>query len=155
MRLTLVAISFITIFASLIPTTPWIHDTLGIGTAPAYAINIWEGARCSTDTAAARITTGGPTGPCDFCDALVVAKNIILLLLEFATIAATIMIVVGALMMMFSGGSEERFATGKRAILNAAIGLAIALASWLIVNIVIQFLAPGDTIVPWAQINCS
>jgi hypothetical protein len=138
MRAVLISISFVIIFASLV--------------TPAYAINIWEGAQCGGTTIG---PDGGPQGPCNFCDALVVAKNIITLLLEFATIAAVLMIVVGALIMMFAGGSEEKFATGKKAILNAVIGLAIALGAWLIVNIVIQFLAPGDTIVPWANIQCS
>lgn len=119
--------------------------------AAAQAINIWEGAQCG---GAPIGPSGGPQGPCNFCDALIVAKNIILLLLEFATIAATIMIVVGALMMMFSGGSEEKFATGKKTILSAVIGMAIALASWLVVNVVLQFLS-GTPNLPWNQINCA
>lgn len=93
--------------------------------------------------------------PCDFCDALRITRNITVLLMWFATIAAVIMIVVGALTMMFAAGSEERFATGKKTILNAVIGLAIALAAWLITNTFIQFLSPGDTSVPWDQIHCS
>jgi hypothetical protein len=118
---------------------------------PAQAINIWQGAKCGGTPIG---PTGGPQGPCTFCDALVVTQNIIKLLLEFATIAATVMIVVGALMMMFAAGSEERFATGKKTILNAVIGLAIALASWLIVNILLQFLS-GTPNLPWNQINCT
>lgn len=118
--------------------------------ASAQAINIWEGASCGGTA----ITTSGPEGPCNFCDALVVGQNIIQLLLEFATIAATLMIVVGALMMMFAAGSEEKFATGKKTILNAVIGLTIALGSWLIVNIALQFLS-GAPNLPWNQINCA
>lgn len=117
-------------------------------TAPALAgEGIWKNTQCAAGTP-------GPNGPCNFCDALWVAKNIVAYLLQFATLAAVIMIVVGALTMMFAAGSEEKFATGKRTILNAVIGLAIALASWLIINTVIQFLAPGKTNVPWAQISC-
>lgn len=120
--------------------------------ASAEAINIWQGARCGGASIGA---TGGPQGPCNFCDALVVGKNIIQLLLELALIAATIMIVVGALTMMFAAGSEERFATGKKTILNAVFGMAIALGAWLVINTIIQFLAPGETNVPWASINCA
>lgn len=113
-------------------------------------INIWKDARCGGTA----IITGGPTGPCNFCDALFVARNIIQLLLEFALIAAALMIAVGALMMMTSGGSEERFASGKKTILNAVIGAAIALCSWLVINVVLQFLS-GAPNLPWNQITCS
>lgn len=113
--------------------------------------NIWCGAKCG---GAPIVGNVGPKGPCDFCDALVVARNITVLLMWFATLAAVIMIVVGALMMLFAAGSEERFASGKKTIMNAVIGLAIALAAWLAVNTVFQFLAPGGANVPWAQINC-
>lgn len=111
--------------------------------------NIWCG------TGSGTLTCNKATTGCNLCDALVVTRNITVLLMWFAMIGAVLMIVVGALTMMFAAGSEERFAKGKKAILNAVIGLAIALGAWLIVNTVLQFLSPGGVAVPWSQINCS
>ncbi|MBI2278745.1 MAG: hypothetical protein HYU81_01630 [Candidatus Brennerbacteria bacterium] len=116
-------------------------------TAPAYAgEGIWKDAKCAADSA-------GPTNPCDFCDALVVARNIVGTLLEFAFLAAAVMIAVGAFMMMFAAGSEDRFKLGKQTIQNAVIGLAVALGSWLIVNTILQFLS-GRPDLPWNKIAC-
>ena len=116
--------------------------------ASAAGTGIWEGTQCAENS-----LTGGPVDPCDFCDGLQVAANIIDFLLKFAAVAAVIMIVAGALIMMFSGGSEERFATGKRAITNAIIGLAIGLVAWTFVNTVLQFLS-GSPSLPWNEIRC-
>lgn len=137
MRTLGVAIGFIAIFAIL--------------TAPALAAGtgIWEDTGCAADS-----TSGGPTSPCDFCDALIVVRNVTVMLTWFSTIAATLMIVVGALMMMLAAGSEERFAKGKTTILNAVIGMAIALTAWLFVNVVLQFLS-GNPDLPWNTINCT
>ncbi len=137
MRTLTVIIIFLAIFAAF--SAP----ALGAGKG------IWENTRCAADSDA-----GGPTRPCDFCDALQVTANIVDYLLTFATVAATIMIVVGALIMMFAAGSEERFATGKKTVLNAVIGMAIALVSWLVVSEVLHFLS-GKANLPWNQINCA
>lgn len=107
---------------------------------------IWEGASCAAGSP-------GPTDPCGFCDALVVVRNIIQLLLEFTFIAAAAMIAVGAFMMMFAAGSEQKFATGKKTITNAAIGVAVALVAWLAVGTILQFLS-GKPDLPWNQIVC-
>lgn len=120
--------------------------------APAFAAGtgIWKDTRCAATSA-----SGGPVKPCDFCDALIVTTNITDYLVWFATIAAVLMVVVGALMMMFSAGSQEKFSTGKKTMVSAVVGLTIALAAWIVVNIIVQFLAPGGADVPWAQVRCS
>lgn len=92
--------------------------------------------------------------PCDFCDGLIVVRNVTVMLIWFSGIAALIMIAVGALLMMFAAGSEERFAKGKTAMLNALIGLGIALGAWLVVNFVLHFLS-GNPDLPWNSIDCA
>ena len=112
-------------------------------------LNIWSGARCG----GAVITTGGPLGPCDFCDGLVVTSNIIQFLLYFAVTLSVGMIVYGGLLMMVAAGNESRFAEGKKKITGAVTGLAIALSAWAIVNTVLTFLS-GNPSFPWSNITC-
>lgn len=112
--------------------------------------NIWEGAKCGASSA---ITTGGPVGACDFCDALVVASNIIQFIWEIATAIAVLMIIYGAFVMLTSGGSEERVSQGRKAMLSAVTGLVIALVAWLFVNELLQFLS-GNPSFPWSQVTC-
>lgn len=92
--------------------------------------------------------------PCDFCDALIVVRNVTVMLIWFSGIAALIMIAVGALLMMFAAGSEERFAKGKTTMLNALIGFGIALGAWLVVNFVLHFIS-GKPNLPWNSIDCA
>jgi hypothetical protein len=114
--------------------------------APVQAQNIWEG------------TSGGGCNKaamgCTFCDALIVAKNIIKFLSETAFAIAVVMIVYGAIVLMTAGGSEERVTKGKGIITNAVIGLVIALAAWLIINELLQILS-GNPTYPWSDITCT
>lgn len=52
-----------------------------------------------------------------------------------APIAAGV-IIYGAIVIMTAGGSQERVTTGKKMITTAAIGVALVLAAWLIINTV-------------------
>lgn len=111
--------------------------------------NIWEGAFCGADTA---ITTGGPTGSCSFCDALVVTSNIIDILFNFAIIFGVIMIVVGGVYMMVTSASEQNVSKGKKIITSAVVGVIIALLAWVIVNTIISVLAGPNS--GWNNISC-
>ena len=115
----------------------------------AAAWNIWEGARCG----GAMITTGGPTGSCDVCDGLIVGRNIVNILIQLSFVIATGMIVYGALQMILSTGNPGKVSQAKSVIMNALIGLGIALAAWLIVNTIITIFAPNYPM-PWNQIRC-
>lgn len=111
--------------------------------------NIWAGAKCGGDI----ITTGGPTGPCDFCDGLIVTSNVVQFIWQIAFVIAVGMIVWGALQLMTSGGSEERVSKGRKTMTAAVTGLAIALVAWLFVNELLQLLS-GKPGFPWSQITC-
>ena len=113
--------------------------------------NIWRGATCGGE---APITTGGPTGPCSFCDGLIVIKNIINSLFKIAIPLAVLMIIYGGVRLMIAGGSEENVKKARGIIKMAVIGLIITLAAWIIVNTVLHFLT-GNPNFPWSQISCS
>ncbi len=126
-------------------------------TAPIYAgaavsevLNIWAGARCGATTA---ITTGGPTGPCDFCDGLQVTSNVIQFLLYASVTIAVGMIVYGGITMMTSVGNESKFSEGKTKITASVTAIAIAVGAWAIVNTLLTFLS-GNPSFPWSNINC-
>lgn len=112
--------------------------------------NIWQGAYCG---AASPITSGGPTGPCNFCDGLVVTANVVQYLWQIAFVLAVAMIIWGAFQLMTSGGSETKVSQGKKTMTSAVVGLVIALTAWLIVNELIMVLS-GNPGLPWSQVTC-
>ncbi len=93
-------------------------------------------------------------GSCDFCDSLVVARNIINLLVELAIAISVAMMVYGAIRMMLSVGSPERVKSARDTITSALVGLLITLAAWLIVNTFLHILT-GNADFPWAVLTCS
>jgi len=115
----------------------------------ASAQNIWKGAKCG----GIAIVTGGPTGPCSFCDAVIVSSNIITYLTELAIVIAVAMIAYGAILMMISAGNQTKFADGRSTMTSAIIGLVVTLSAWLIVNTILHLLS-GNSPIPWNQIQC-
>ncbi|MEK7548950.1 MAG: hypothetical protein AAB496_00435 [Patescibacteria group bacterium] len=103
-----------------------------------------------------------PCGPglakssCSFCDFLTLGQNIINLGIKLAIPIAVAIIIAGGFMIMFSAGSTERVSTGKKIITSAVVGVIIALAAWLIVDITFRVLAgqtPAGLENPWYQIG--
>ncbi len=119
------------------------------GLAHAQGTGIWKGTNC-----AAGSQYGGPVGPCDFCDAIIVADNIINLLFQFSLIIGTLMIVIGGIVTMTAGGSEANAKKGRNIITKAIVGVVIALVSWTVVGTVMQFLS-GSANFPWNKISCT
>jgi hypothetical protein len=118
--------------------------------AVSEVLNIWSGATCGGSSP---ITSGGPPGPCDFCDMLHVASNIIQFMLYAAVAVSVAMIVIGGLTMITSVGNESRFTEGKGKITAALGALAVAIGAWAIVNTVLTFLS-GNPSFPWSSITC-
>ncbi len=119
------------------------------GLALAQGTGIWTNTSC-----AAQSTTGGPVGPCDFCDAIIVTNNIIQMLFKFSLVIGTLMIVIGGITMIIATGNENTFKKGQKTLIKAVTGVAIALLSWIIVSTVIRFLT-GSSAFPWDQISCT
>ena len=81
-----------------------------------------------------------PGGGCDLYDFLIFIKRIIEFLLWIAIPIGVAFIAYGAFVIITAGGSEEKFKKGKGIITAAIIGVAIGLASWLIVTTVNKIL---------------
>ena len=133
----------ILILTILIITLP-IFNAYGAG-----GQGIWKDTQC-----AANSEHGGPTEPCNFCDALVVANNIITMLMKYALIIAGVMIVVGAVTIMISTGNSKLLSRGKKTITKALVGAAVSLLSYLIVGTFIHVLS-GNADFPWTRISCN
>ncbi len=70
---------------------------------------------------------------------------------------AGLLLLIGGIMMAASAGSENRYKQGRQIIANAGIGVVIVLASWLLVNTLIQALAvkeAGYNPQTWYSISC-
>ncbi|MFB6181668.1 MAG: Mbov_0395 family pilin-like conjugal transfer protein [Candidatus Magasanikbacteria bacterium] len=74
-----------------------------------------------------------------------VIGNIINIFLGLLGIIALVMIVYGGYKIMTSGGNEEKVEEGKRTLINATIGLIIIMASFAIVNFVVNALVDATT----------
>ncbi len=65
-----------------------------------------------------------------------VVIDVISFFLTFLAVLAVIVILVSGILYITSGGDEGKVETAKKWIMNAIIGLVIALLAWVIVNIV-------------------
>jgi hypothetical protein len=70
-----------------------------------------------------------------------ILRGIVNVLLAWSGLVATGLFLIGAFLMVASGGSEANLAAGKKIMKAALIGLAIILASWMILSTVIWFIA--------------
>ncbi len=68
------------------------------------------------------------------------AKKIIDIALYVAAIVAVIFIIIGGYRYIFSAGSEDGAKAGRKTLLNALIGLAIIVLSYVMVQVVYTFL---------------
>lgn len=80
---------------------------------------------------------------CDLNSAFQTVVNFSKLILAVTGSAALLMFIYGGLMFILAAGNQERIQQGKTALAAAAIGLAIILGAWLIVNTTILVLSSG------------
>jgi hypothetical protein len=113
---------------------------------------IWKNTQCAEFS-----SEGGPTIPCDFCDAIIVAKNIMDYIIKYVIVIGGIMIVVGGVFLMISmgpSGSKDLYGKGIKSIRRAVIGVVIALFSYLIVSQFLHILTGDINKLPWTSISC-
>jgi len=93
---------------------------------------------------------------CDLCDIIETFKRFIYFGMTLALFAIAPMIVVyGGIMIMTAGGSSSRLETGKKAIFGTAIGIALVLGAYLIVDTVIKTLVdPASPLASWSSFTC-
>lgn len=105
-------------------------------------------------------TDAGNTTCNDLCDLLQTIQYITYFGITVVVfVLAPIFLAWGAILMIAAGGSEERWRSGKNMLLGAAIGMALALGSFVIVNTVLWAIgantAPtGRGQVAWPDIQC-
>lgn len=100
------------------------------------------------------VTCSGPNecGTCEFVDTL---ENVFHWLVSLATIAATIFIVIAGVKLATSGGDADAREFAKKVLTNISIGFLLVLASFAIVNTIIQVLVPtGSPILSWNRVQC-
>jgi hypothetical protein len=86
------------------------------------------------------IPCGGKTNhPCTFADFYILAKNIIGFCIKYLAIPlATLSIAIAGWYFIISGDKEERRSKAKDILWGTIIGLAVALAAWLIVDAILD-----------------
>lgn len=95
--------------------------------------------------------------PCETCDLLVLAQNVLKFALKMAFLIIIGFIVYGGFRWIFSLGKEENLKAGQQIITNAIIGLVIILTAWIIVNTVfwtIKEMGGDDYTGTWFYIEC-
>lgn len=88
---------------------------------------------------------------CTVCDLAKLANNIISWLVSFSFMAGALMVVYGGYLIMTAGLSPKQYEEGKGIIYAAAMGLAIVLVSWALINTVIYYLTGREN---WWKIEC-
>lgn len=92
-------------------------------------------------------------GPnCTICDLIKLAHNVINYAIQISFVLAIAMVVFGGYNILTSAGSEEKVTQGRKIIWYAALGLALVLGSWAIINTFFLIVAK----VSWNEIpeNC-
>lgn len=81
---------------------------------------------------------------CGICDFFVLAQNIILfILIDIIPPLAALMVAIAGLMLLFTGGNPQRRARARKLLRNIVIGIILAYISFLIINSILAFIAPG------------
>ena len=94
--------------------------------------------------------------PCTLCHLFVLFKKIV----DFITIdvlfpLAVLMIVVGGVMFLTAAGDPGRIGTAKKILTSVIIGLVIVFLAWLIVDTIIMFITPANSLFQnWSTIDC-
>ncbi len=113
------------------------------------AVSWWPLVPCGTSVNPAECTT---------CDLFRLVKNIIdFVLIGLMPPLATLLFVWGGFLILMGGANPGLISQGKTICWNAAIGIAIISASWLITNTIIKSLAEESVTnpnVPWYQFEC-
>lgn len=101
----------------------------------------------SVTLAAGLVPCEGAT--CSICDLIKLVHNVITYAIELSFALAVGMVVFGGYHLLTAGGSEEKVTQGRKIVWYAAVGLAIVLSGWIIVNTIFMILTKSSS---WTQI---
>jgi len=125
-------------------------------------INIWTGAYCGSGKIA---SNEGPQGPCDLCDAIIVASNIMRYMFELIFyILFPLFFAWGGIQFMVSQGNPGKLKHARQILISTVVGLVIAAAAWLIVGLLFHLMTNlsstttpdpnNNSSNPWKKIEC-
>ncbi|MBI1975023.1 MAG: hypothetical protein HYS57_01530 [Parcubacteria group bacterium] len=94
--------------------------------------------------------------PClSFCDLAHTAQHFLQLLIDGSVLIAVIIVLYGAFQMIISAGNASMFASGKKAVTYAIVGVIVVYVAWIVVNtIMVAFANQGAFPWPWHEIHC-
>jgi hypothetical protein len=93
-----------------------------------------------------QINAGGGTGLFQSTDGVVtIIGKIIKILLIISGAIAVLFVIIGGFMYMTSAGNEEQATKGRKAIVNALIGIIIIILSYIIVNVIVNLVNCGGS----------
>lgn len=72
------------------------------------------------------------------------AETVIKILLAVAGVAAVLFIIIGGMQYITAGGNEEQAEKGRKALINAVIGLVVVIMSYVIVNVIVNLLGKNQ-----------
>jgi hypothetical protein len=106
------------------------------------------------------VPCGGPgQGPCDKCQLLHLAKNIIdFIMVAAAPFLAVVFFIVAGVYLMLGGTNPGMLASGKRMFKDTFIGILIVMLAWLITNTLIRTIADPAWVGQggnWFTFSCS
>ncbi|MFA5870500.1 MAG: pilin [Candidatus Paceibacterota bacterium] len=128
-------------------------------------INIWQNAYCGS-TSSPITSTEGPKGPCGFCDAIIIASNVMRYMFELVFyILFPVFFAWGGIQFMISQGNPSKIKQARQILISTVIGFVIAAAAWLIIGLLFHLMTnlsstsspdPNsvNSINPWNKIEC-
>lgn len=144
-----------------LPMLVWADNTVNLGTITPSGT--YSTAQPTVTNPAA--TSGGivPCGngaksPCTLCHLIKGFSNLVQWGLNIVIVAAIVAISIAGIMYIVSAGSEKLMSQAKAFAQASAVGFAIVIAAWLIVNVVIQVLGFSGgkfSITSWNSFSCS
>ena len=95
-------------------------------------------------------------GPdCTICSFVQLGQNILNFSIGISIFIGGIIFAWAGLKMVMSAGNMNEVAAAKKMFTNVVVGLLIVLASWLIINTLMNFFTDQDKIGPWNEVQCT
>jgi hypothetical protein len=93
---------------------------------------------------------------CQMCHTVQLVNGVTAWLVGILSIAAAIMFVIAGFRLVTANGNPSVMQDAKNTITNVAIGFAIVLAAWLLIDLMMKTLLGGGSVAagPWNQIAC-
>ena len=92
-------------------------------------------------------------GSCNLCALLATIQAVVNFIISMGFVMVTLVAIFAGLSLYSSQGNPGAFSKAMGQLMNAAVGFAIMLSAWVIVNTVLHFFAKGSVLF-WNNISC-